>query len=410
MRAARIGLVALVCAIPSAAEAQEVRYYTEGRHLVREIAGAVTGVALRIRIDSDLGLVRIKTAPSPEVRYRIRVRARGGDSAEERRRLDSLMVSASRSGDLLLFRGETAREHVARGLSAEFDITIPKSTPLLEVVTGLGNVEVSDLTGRAILLTRGGTISVEALGGSLEAETQAGNIVVGRVGSGVRLTTAGGGVHVVAAGGDLAAKTAGGDVWIGRVNGEVRAETGGGNVWIEAASGDVFAATSGGTIEVGEVGGKVSAATAGGGIRVASAQNGVRCETAAGPIVLRAVVGPIRAFTSAGNIRADILGRRGVFAGSDLQTWQGDIIVSIPDTLPVTIRAMIDNALGAAIRSEFPLRISREIEGAGRQMEIGEGEIGGGGPVLKIHTLGGNIEILKARTTEPGRRSPQGER
>ena len=77
----------------------------------------------------------------------------------------------------------------------------------------------------------------------------------------------------------------------------------------------------------------------------------------------------------------------------------GDVVVSLPEGLPVTIRALVDNAAGGRIRSEFPLRFTRDSEGGGAT-EIAEGDIGGGGSVLKIRTLGGNIVILKARATK----------
>ena len=112
-------------------------------------------------------------------------------------------------------------------------------------------------------------------------------------------------------------------------------------------------------------------------------------------LVLSAVEGPLRALTSAGSIRAVI--RRGArgFSESDLRTLQGDIVVSLPESLPLTIRALVDNPWGSGIRSDFPLKIVREVEAIGRPLELGEGDIGGGGSVLRIRTLGGNIVILK---------------
>ncbi len=131
-----------------------------------------------------------------------------------------------------------------------------------------------------------------------------------------------------------------------------------------------------------------------------SVAGGVECETGSGPIILHAIDGPVHALTSAGSILADFVGTRGVLDAADLLSWQGDVTISLPELLPVTIRALIDNPLGASIRSEFPLDISREIEGPGRFLMIGEGEIGGGGSVLSVRTLGGNIVILKARDSE----------
>jgi hypothetical protein len=387
------------CLAFSSAGAQDVRYYREGHYLVSEFTGAVPVGASRVRVEVDLGAVRVDAAPANEVRYRIVVKTRG-DEMTARQRLDEYVVSASRDEDVLLFTGELMREDHGLGLRAEFAITVPESMPHIEVVTGAGEVVLGDLAGMATLVSHGGPITVTDIGGPLRAETRGGDIRIGDVASGARLITAAGNVHVDAVKGDLMARTSGGDVRIGRVAGGVEAETGGGSIWVDAATGDVSVGTSGGNIVLGKIGGQASAATIGGSIRVGSVAGGVKCETGSGPIILHAIDGPVHALTSAGSILADFVGSRGVLADADLLAWQGDVTISLPESLPVTIRALINNPLGAGILSEFPLDISREIEETGRLMMLGEGEIGGGGSVLRVRTLGGNIEILKARDSE----------
>ena len=156
------------------------------------------------------------------------------------------------------------------------------------------------------------------------------------------------------------------------------------------------AGTGGGNIDLGRILGQISAMTAGGSIRVVSAGAGVQCETAAGAIELLEVLGQVRALTSVGDIRVHILGKK-AFAESNLQSLLGDVFVSLPDSLPVTIHALVDAPLGVGIDSEFPLAISRELEAAGRPVAFGEGDVLGGGSLLKIRTLGGNIVIRKAK-------------
>ncbi len=379
----------------AAPASQEARYYREGRDLVREISGAIPDAAPRIRIAADVGSVEVQAGPGAEVRYRIRARASGVDAARARRSLGELLVSASRSGGRLLFRGEAPSPTSAQGVTIEFSLTVPAATPEVEVATGAGDVAVRGVGGSATLFTRGGGIAIDRLGGALRAETRGGNIEVGTVDATARLVTAGGSVRVASAGGAVVAQTSGGDVTIGHGRGDVRAETGGGGIDIASASGDVEARSGGGNITLGAVGGKVTAATAGGSIRVVSARGGAHCETAAGPIVLRGIDGPIHAVTSSGSIRADLAPSAHPSSDSFLETWQGDVTVMVPETLPLTIRALIDDPLGSGIRSDFPLAIAREAEGAGRPLEIGEGRVGAGGPLLKIRTLGGNIAILK---------------
>jgi hypothetical protein len=391
----------LGCAAAAPAAAQESRYVREGRHLVREISGTIPAAGTQaIRVASDLGSVEVQGDREAGVRYRIRVRTAAADDAQGRRRLDDLQISISRSGGVLLFKGESARPIAGHGLSAEFSLTVPAATSRIEVATGAGAITARGVGGSATLTTRGGGISADGLGGPLEAESRGGPIEVGAVAGAARLITAGGRVRVGSVGGALVVRTSGGDVVIDRAGAEVRAETGGGSIRIESAAGEVEAATGGGNIELGRAGGKVIAATGGGSIRVASARRGVRCETAAGPISLVGVGGPVRAVTSAGGIQADFAALT-AFSDSDLQTWHGDVTVVLPESMPVTVRALIDNPVGHRIQSDFPLKIFRDTESAGRPMEVAEGSIGGGGSLLKVRTLGGNILILKAKSTKP---------
>jgi len=393
--------VLCACAVAASLRAQEARYYAEGRFLVHEIAGVVREPATRIRIETDLGSVTVRAGSGPVVRYRIHVRTRGGDDAAARRLLDGMQMSASMIGGVLLFRGQASAAGAARDLSADFEIEVPAKTEEIEVVTGAGDVAASGLAGRATLATRGGNITVDRLGGTLKAETRGGNIDVGTVGAAARLITAGGNVRLESAAGEVVAQTSGGDVVIRSVSDQVRAETGGGNVLVESADGDVSAQTSGGSISVGRSKGEVTAATGGGSIRITSAGGGVRCESGAGPIFLKGIGGPIRAVTSAGSIQAELLGTARSLFDSDLQTWQGDVTLEVPETLPLTIRAVVDNSKGNRIKSAFPLRVYREAEDAGRPVEIGEGSIAGGGPLIKIRTLDGHIAIQKTKRTEP---------
>jgi hypothetical protein len=393
-------LLPLLILAAGRASAQEARYYREGRHLVHEVSGVIPAASPRVRVETDLGSVDVRTGNDAEVRYRIRVRVASADEAEARRLLDDLQVSAGRAGDLLLFRGQAMRPDSGRGLLASFELTVPRATSQIDVATGAGDVAARGIDGRATLTSRGGSITADRIGGPLRAETQGGDIEVGSVAATARLTTAGGSLRLESAGAGVVAQTSGGDVAIGRASGDVRAETGGGNVAIEEAAGDVTAKTSGGNIRLGRAGGAVSAATAGGSIHVGSAGGGVHCETAAGAIDLKAMGGPLRAVTSAGSIRADLADARAL-GDSDLQTWKGDVTIVLPESLAVTIRALVDNPVGQSIRSDFPLTVSRESESAGRPLEIAEGRVAGGGSLLKIRTLGGNILILKAKKHTP---------
>jgi len=363
------------------------------------IEGSAPAGAARLRVETAIGSIRLHPAAGAETVYRVRLRATGPDTIEARRRLDRLVVSASRTGDLLHFTGTLpGAGDATRGLAAEFDIEVPRAIGVVEIATGAGDIEVIGITGKVRLLTRGGAITGRDLSGPLEAETRGGRIEMGAVRGAARLVSAGGGVLMQAVDGELMVRTAGGDVRIERAGAGVQVESGGGNVRIERAGGSVRVATGGGNIDVGDAAGEVSAATAGGAIRVGSA-TGVRCETAAGPIILGSINGAVRAISSAGSIRA-LLGPNAIAADSDIQTWHGDVFVSLPEDMAITIRALVDNPVGRAIESDFPLVIQRDLEAVGRPLEVGEARLGGGGPLLKLRTLGGRI-VIRKRSHQP---------
>ncbi|MGH9748920.1 MAG: DUF4097 family beta strand repeat-containing protein [Candidatus Polarisedimenticolia bacterium] len=388
------GAAALLDVPPAAA--QESRTAREGRALVRTITGSVPGGVRDVRVETGIGSVVAERGASPEVRYRIRVRATVEDEAGAQRLLDELALSATRNGDLLVFKGEAERAGApGRGLSAEFFLVLPAATRSLEVVTGAGDIEIRGVPGRLTLSSRGGRIAADRAAGPIRAETRGGNIEIGAALADARLTTGGGRIRLGEAGGEVVVQTSGGDVSIGRSAGPVRAESGGGSVSVGAAGGDVFVQTGGGDILLGPVAGQVTAASGGGGIRVHGATGGVRCETAAGPIVLRSIGGPIRAVTSSGDIRAEFLPAARLLLDSDLQTWSGDVTVALPGILPLTLRAVAENSTGRRIVSDFPLRFFREAEDAGRPVETAEGEIAGGGSVVRVRTLDGRIVIVR---------------
>jgi hypothetical protein len=79
-----------------------------------------------------------------------------------------------------------------------------------------------------------------------------------------------------------------------------------------------------------------------------------------------------------------------------LETSVGDITVYLPTSLNITVRAAIEVANGHNIRSEFAeLRVSSEGGDYGPKTVSAEGNLNGGGPVLKVRTTTGNINFRR---------------
>jgi DUF4097 and DUF4098 domain-containing protein YvlB len=156
-------------------------------------------------------------------------------------------------------------------LWVHFDVRVPAETEV-DVRTGGGSVEISQLKRDADLKTSGGSIKVSDLAANLKAHTSGGSIELRRVTGDARIDTSGGGIEGNRLGGSIEARTSGGSVEFDEVKGDLLAHTSGGSIRIENAGGKVDAQTSGGSVEVafakgnargGEVG------TSGGGVRVA---------------------------------------------------------------------------------------------------------------------------------------------
>jgi hypothetical protein len=125
------------------------------------------------------------------------------------------------------------------------------------------------------------------------------------------------------------------------------------------------------------------------------ARGRVVAETAGGSIDLLKIEGAVHASTAAGRILAELNGNKKTFGPSQLETSLGDIFVYLPDNLPLTIDAAIDSAAGRKIHSDFPLDIQGGKEELAPSTIRGHGALNGGGDVLRIRTVAGNIEIRK---------------
>jgi hypothetical protein len=179
------------------------------------------------------------------------------------------------------------------------------------------------------------------------------------------------------------------------VTGMLRAETAGGDLILRGASATIEAQTAGGQIQIGDSGGSVIAQTAGGSIRLNGARGRVDVKTAGGSISLLQLRNAVNASTAAGGIVVQIDAEQKIFSASELATLAGDILVYLPPGLPLTIDAAIDMAAGHRILSDFPLSIKGEGPAYATTKVLGAGTLNGGGEVLRVRTVAGNIEIRR---------------
>ncbi len=387
-------LVAVLLLLLPLATAQQAHVYREGGNWAQEITGTLTA-AKNLRVKVDLGSVRVEGGSQPSISYIIRNRAYTSSEDKARREFDSYKISAYVRGDTawIVADWQGGRPH---RFSGDFVINVPRDMEWVKVETDGGSVTTTSIAGRVDSASGGGSIRLDNIGGAINAETGGGGIDVGTVGSDVSLRTGGGSIKVASAKGKISAESGGGSVVVvSGLQGAVL-ETGGGSIEVERCAGHVKASTGGGSVDLGDIGGPAEIETGGGSIRLTSAKGPVRAETGGGSIDLNGVPSA-RAETGAGPIVAKFVASSGGPADSLLETSAGDITVYLAPNLNITIRASIEVANGHSIRSDFPeIRVTTEGGDYGPKTVTAEGNLNGGGPVLKVRTATGDISFRRA--------------
>jgi DUF4097 and DUF4098 domain-containing protein YvlB/predicted Ser/Thr protein kinase len=167
---------------------------------------------------------------------------------------------------------------------------------------------------------------------------------------------------------------------------EVQSETSGGNVKTTDIQGNVNIKTLGGNLDCEDIDGDVDGHTMGGNVRSVECKGQLRLETMGGGITIEKFTGPgIQATTEGGSVSADFA----VAPKSDCQlhTSGGNVTAKIPNTAAVTLDAHTE---GGSVRTDLPVQVEGKVQGS-----MLRGTINGGGPLLKLETAGGDIEILK---------------
>ncbi len=182
------------------------------------------------------------------------------------------------------------------------------------------------------------------------------------------LRTSGGDITVASLTGTLAARTSGGDIELARIDGKISASTSGGDITLTEGTEQARLRTSGGNIRVGKIAGAADIETSGGDIEV----------TAAGS--------SLQASTSGGDVRATFEG--GLPADASLSSSGGDIVARLAKATPF----QLDASTSGGNVDATGLTITIERGGVGKNRLVGA--VNGGGPLLKLRTSGGDIQIV----------------
>jgi DUF4097 and DUF4098 domain-containing protein YvlB len=386
------GVAVVVAALASLALSQETRVYREGNNWVQEMTGNL-GAAKSLRAKLASGSVRVQGGSQSGITYVIHRKAYTSSEQQARREFESYRVSAAVKGDTAWIVAESGGRD--RRCSDDFVINVPRNLDWAKVETGGGNASATNVVGRIEISSGGGNLHLDDIGGDVTAETGGGTIEVGSVQGNVKLGTGGGNIKIASVKGEIKAESGGGSlVLLSGLQGAVL-ETGAGSIRVDKCSGTVKATTGGGSIDLGEIGGPAEIETGAGSIRLASAKGRVQAQTGGGSIQLDGATS-VKAETSAGGIIVKLLSGADHRSDSTLETSAGDITVYLANDLAISIRAEIEIANGHTIRSDFQdIHVSSEGGQWGPKTVTAEGQLNGGGPVLKVRTNSGNVNFRR---------------
>jgi hypothetical protein len=227
--------------------------------------------------------------------------------------------------------GRIGDPELRRGVSISYQIEAPRQTQL-KASSGSGDV------------------TAEGLGGPVKASSGSGDLRLSDIGD------------------ELSASTGSGDVRAASIHGEVHISTGSGGIQARAITGDFYLSTGSGDIRLTEAAEGTDAA-------------GGKVSTGSGSVQVTGVNGSLRVGTGSGDITA-----QGSATGDwSLETGSGSVIVHLPLGASFNIDAHTDS--GSIITHRSVTMQGTVAKGTLR------GVVGKGGPLVKLRTGSGDIQI-----------------
>ena len=311
----------------------------------------------KLTIDADCGEINVQSTEDDTVSVRIQRAAQIKANRRAAEILKNLDVQiAHEASDVKIeakFTGDAKRWQKRKNdLDVQLDIRVPRHYNL-DLQTACDDISVVNVTGDVNVETFNAGLRLQEITGRIDAVTSVGNIDLKGFNGDVVLQTKSGNITLAAGFGDVKAKTSGGNVQAVHVRGAVNGQTSGGNVTLRECKGGADLKTAGGSIEV---------------------END-------GPVLAKTSGGSIRCQLQKASTRQNLL--------LDLETMGGSVNVSLVPDIAAAVEATV---LGGSVTTEFPVTV--EASGTVKPDRL-QGTINGGGPLLKLRAVGGNIILRK---------------
>ena len=318
----------------------------------------------KLTIDADCGGIDVQSTEDDTVSVRIQRAAQIKANRRAAEILKNLDVQIAHEGsDVKIeakFTGNAKRWTKRKNdLDVQFDILVPRHYNL-DLKTACDDVSVANITGDVKAETFSAGLRFQDITGRTDGVTSVGNIN------------------------------------LKGFNGDVVLQTKGGNIALEDGTGDVKVKTTGGSLQITDVTGAINGKTSGGGITLRGCEGGADLKTAGGGIEVEND-GPVLAKTTGGSIRCqlqEVSSSQNLLL--DLETAGGGINVSLVPDIAATVEVKV---LGGSVTTEFP--VVAEMEGAVKPDQL-HGTINGGGSLLRLRSIGGNIILRKTEADDQG--------
>jgi hypothetical protein len=374
--------------------AQTSRVYRDGNAWVEETTGTLPA-GREFRATTDVGSLQVQGSAN-QVTYVVRKRTTADTEEAARKQFEQLKVTATKVGDAVVLEGRVMGRNMSH-MAAEFAVQIPRLTQVVRAETRGGTLSLSSIQGAVMGTSSGGNVKLDDIGGAVKVLSAGGTMDAGNISADAFLQSGAGAISVERVTGQLMVRTGGGRVKIGSA-GPTTIETGAGNIEVGRCAGDLHAETGGGNLNIGDVMGSMTAETGGGSVKLGSALGFVKVITGGGSVDLWKVGQGAHVETGTGAITVQFVGSRNQFHDSYLHTAQGNVVVYLPRDLGVSVHASTEMFSGQGIKSDFPgLAITSEGGQWGPKSMFAEGQLNGGGPVLRVRTTSGQIDIRRTQ-------------
>jgi hypothetical protein len=172
---------------------------------------------------------------------------------------------------------------------------------------------------------------------------------------------------------------------------ELRLKDASGGFKVASIQGCVNINSLSGGLDLSDIEGKVDGGTMSGGIHAAGCRDELSLHSMSGGIKIESFTGPnVQANTASGSVSADFASAPK--ADCELHTMSGSVTARIPVTCAITVDA---HTMNGGVKTDLPVQVEGRVHAGTLR-----GMINGGGPLLKLGTMSGGIELLRRGKAE----------